>query len=69
MVFHDDDDDDDDDDDIMILCMELLKDFENVLSVLWGCIFGVHSAFKKQMDRIMLLVKFQRLHAWFLGIF
>ena len=34
MVFHDDDDDDDDDDDIMILCMELLKDFENVLSVL-----------------------------------
>ena len=34
MVFHDDDDDDDDDDDSMILCMELLKDFENVLSVL-----------------------------------
>lgn len=39
------------------------------ISILWGRIFGVHSAFKKQMDRILLLVNFQLLHAWFLGIF
>ena len=38
------------------ICWKVLTTW--YISVLWGRIFGVHSSFKKQMDRILLLVNF-----------